>query len=206
MYFEDTYGIKGSPLYPNYAAENAQERTHFDTWLNRFPWLTWNERSPRHLADHPAFPGVCAEDEEYDAFAVQLRRDSLRLVPCVYQLSWGKVRGAFDLVSGAADLLDNGVYTLGTELPDVVDIIFDEDDPHAVLRNVHLKEGFANVGPVDSSRKTKGVTFGEIMSREARPLSTAAIGNIVEHLARVGKLPPVTASVNGKRFGTYHPL
>jgi len=192
-----------APLMPNYAAMEAEDRRHENVWLNRFHWLTSNERSIYNLADHVDFPGVCAEDAEYDAFAAQLRRESSRLVPCLFQLGWGTVRGAVDVVSGATYLLDNGTYTLGTELPGAVTISFD-DVPGATMTKVQLKDGYLNVCLADSSRNTQGMSLRELLNRESSPISTKAINNVVEHLAHVGKLPPVTTLDKGERNSTHH--
>lgn len=193
------------PDFPNYAELEALDRAESEVWLNRFPWLTSSERELRALADHPDFPGVCAEKAEYDAFALRRRRDSVRRVSCIFNVGWGKIRGAFDLVSGTAYLLDNGQYTLGEELPDSVDIEF-ADEPGAKLSRVQLVSGFANVAPVDSLHEPALATLGEILSRTAQPVSTASLAVVVERLASVGKLPPVEGSVNGKRFDSYHPM
>lgn len=193
------------PMFPDYAALEAEDRAIENKWLNRFPWLTGEERSVYHLADHPDFPGVCAEDEQYDAFAVRMQRDSERVVPCQFDAGWGKVRGAFDLVTGVTYLVDNGAYVLsGDELPSTVTIIF-ADEPQAVLHRVELVEGIANVTPVQSSQDSPRLTLAELLSGQGRPVSVQSISNVVEHLARVNKLPPVQASVNGQRFGTFHP-
>jgi hypothetical protein len=184
-----------APLTPNYAAMDAEDQRRENVWLNRFPWLTNTERSVYHLADHLDFPGAYAEEHEYDAFAAKLRRESARRVPCLFMLGWGNVRGSVDLVSGATYLRDGDSYVLGMELPSSVTIVFD-DEPQATLSKVLLKNGVMQVSPASSSQPAQGVSLGALLNRDARPVSTAAIGNVVEHLARVGKLPPVATVLN----------
>jgi hypothetical protein len=185
-----------APLTPNYAAMDAEDQRRENVWLNRFPWLTDKERSVYNLADHPAFPGAYAEEHEYDTFAAQLRRESARRVPCLFMLGWGNVRGAVELVSGATYLQDGKSYVLGQELPSSVTIAFDDDDSRATLTKVLLKGGVIQVSPAGSPQTAQGVSLGALLNRDARPVSVTSIGNIVEHLARVGKLPPVTAVFN----------
>lgn len=185
-----------APLMPNYAAMDAEDQRRESVWLNRFPWLTEKERSIYHLADHQAFPGAYAEEHEYDTFAGQLRRESARRVPCLFLLDGGNVRGAVDLVSGATYLQNGKSHVLGLKLPSSVSISFDDDDSRATLFKVQLKIGVIQLSPAGSSQTTQGVSLGALLNHDARPVSVTAIGKIVEHLARVGKLPPVTAVIN----------
>ena len=202
MHFHDDLDYPGDV---DYEALDAANRAEDEDWLNRLPWMTGGERTRYALANHPEFPGACASGQDYDTFAVRLRRASQRQVPCVFDMDWGKVRGAFDLVSGATYLLDDGQYVLGEELPDTVTVRF-ADEPRAVLYRIHLVQGFANVHYVETTQDTDRVTSGELLAAEARRVPVDELGRVVEQLAKAHKLPPVTASVNWKRFNTYHPL
>jgi hypothetical protein len=191
--------------YEDFEVQDAEDRQQADAWLRRLPWLTERERSRDALAKHPAYPVACANEPDYNAFAVRLRRDSERRVPCVFDMGWGKVRGAFDLVSGAAFLLEDGQYRLADELSQTVDITF-ADATGAYLYQVEVVNGFANVLYVDTSFDANRTPAGELLAAEAQQVPVYSLGDVVEALARINKLPPVTASANRRRFGTYHPL
>lgn len=191
--------------YDDFEAQDAEDREQADKWLRRLPWLTERERSQDLLAKHPDYPGAGARDADFDAFAVRLRRACERRVSCAFDMGWGKIRGAFDLVTGAAYLLEDGHYRLADELPATVDMTFAEESG-AHLYQVRLVNGFANVLYVDSVLESSHTPSGELFAAEAQPVLVYSLGDVVETLARNNRLPPVSASPNGKRLGTYHAL
>ena len=205
MYYDNPAADLDYTVNIDYAAQDAADQAEADAWLNRLSWLTAEERAFDRLAKHPAFPGMGADEAEFDAFAMQLRRDSERRVPCQFDIGGAKVRGAMDLASGATYLLEDGQYTLGDALPETVTVVF-ADEPSAALFRVPLRQGFASICPFSPARNDERVTLCELLRQHARPVSAQDMEVVVERLAKAGKLPAVSASVNGRRFGTYHPL
>lgn len=180
---------------PTYARQDAAEANaisseeHEQFWLELFPWMTQVERSAYALADHPSFPGLFASKLEYSLFATNLRRQSERLAMCTFELPWGSVSGAVDLVTGTVCILDNGNYSPADELPDVVGIVFGPH-PNARIDRVELRHGRVNFSS-DNARGTQGRTLSELMG----PMKTVSINymaNVVEYLSQTGKLPAIT--------------
>jgi hypothetical protein len=84
MFYDDDHLDYPGPV--DYEAQDAADREEE---------LTWQERSFRCLANHPEFPGSCADGADCDAFATELRRASQRRVPCQFGLGGMNVRGKF---------------------------------------------------------------------------------------------------------------
>jgi hypothetical protein len=200
--YDDAYDpADDHPVY-NYEADEAADRAEEEAWLNRLPWLTARERDT--VNRHPAYPDGMGGDADYDAFALELRRSYSRRVECQFDLGHARVRGAVDLVTGSTYLMDEGAYTLAEELPEYVNVIF-ADEPATALRGVEVLNGFINLNPPCSYHKPERATLSEILTNRPR-VSAYDLQRVVEHLEKAGKLPPVVASVNGKRHGTFHPL
>ena len=202
MFYDDDHLDYPGPI--DYAAQDAADRAEEEAWLERLPWLTGQERSYSRLAAHPAFPDGSTDDEAYDAFATQLRRDSQRVVPCRFDLGSFRVRGKFDLVSGAAYVTEDGHDTLFEAL-EVAHIGFGKDDSLG-LQFVQFADGVANLAPRMPTRNPERATLSEVLRARVPVVTATSLAYVVESLAKLGQLPDVTASVNGKRFGTFHPL
>lgn len=173
-------------------------------WHELFYWLTPSERSSRALADHPAFPGLFPGEEENGRFAETMRRASSRKLDCSFHLPWGRVSGCLEVVSGAAYIYEDGRPSLAEEFNGFLNVTFDA--PGASLFQVEFVEGFIHTRQDDRVFDKDRVTGGELTSARAQRVDVYELQRVLHLLEQEGKLPPVEASFNGKRWGTFHQL
>ena len=175
------------------------------TWEAHLPWLTEAERHGAVLKTHPNYPKDENDFSSLKNFAHILLQSCSRFVPCLFDMNGARLRGVFDLVRGGCYFRDNGSQTLAEELPSCVHAQLG-DPKVATLHFVEVCDGFANMEHVPFSEdefRPTGTGHDNVM---ASRVSATSLAYAVETLAKAGQLPAVTASFNGKRLGTFHPV
>lgn len=159
---------------------------HF--WQQRLAFLSDAERQPSALAKLPGFPGWAASPEQGNAFAQAIRRSYSRVVCCLYQAGWGRVRGAFDIVTGQCYMVSDGKLVRANDLPEVFNLELGMGlGEAATLSYVRSTNGTAHMFLLDQPRSNEPRSLGAVLRDMA--ISPIELTRVVEALSRAGQLP-----------------